>query len=151
MLNINLSKYRIEIKFDKHPLAIEKNTYSTKIVNSYIVYDLDAWPINPTDNFRFKNCLFGAATKVKNSDKEKYACNGYGITFDSAGSWSFVNEFARNVIIIVVDSNSSFHSHNCKNNFLILGEVPTYGINGSFGLPEKSLVLILVKQAQNFT
>ena len=50
------------------------------------VYDLDAWPENPTNNFKFKNCLFGVASLVKNSDKERYVYSGYGITFDSAGS-----------------------------------------------------------------
>ena len=45
---------------------------------------------------------------------------------------------------------SSSHSDNRNNNFLILGEGPTYGINGSFGPPKKSLVLILLKQTQNF-
>ena len=44
------------IKFDKHPLAVEQNNYLTKIVNVYIVYDLDAWPRNPKNNFKFKNC-----------------------------------------------------------------------------------------------
>ena len=34
---------------------------------------------------------------VKNSNKEKYAYGGYGVTFDSVGSWSFDNHFARNV------------------------------------------------------
>ena len=55
--------------------------------------------------------------------------NGYGITFDSGGSWSFENSTARNVIIFGVDSSSSSHVDNCKNNFLILGLGPTYGIN----------------------
>ena len=64
-----------------------------KIVNDYIAYDLDAWPRCHTNNFKFKNCLFGATNKVKNSDKEKYIYSGYGITFDSAGSWSFDNDF----------------------------------------------------------
>ena len=32
----------------------------------------------------------------------------------------------------------------------MLGEGDTFGINGSFVAPEKSLVLILVKQTQNF-
>ena len=45
--------------------------------------------------------------------------NGYGITFDSGGSWSFENSTARNVIIFGVDSSSSSHVDNCKNNFLI--------------------------------
>ena len=53
------------IKFDKDPLAIEQNNYLTKIVNIYLVYDLDAWPRNPTSNFKFKNCLFGATNVVK--------------------------------------------------------------------------------------
>ena len=48
----------------------------TKTVNFYIVYDLDDWPGNPTNNFKFKNCLFGATSAVKNSDKEKYVCSG---------------------------------------------------------------------------
>ena len=33
----------------------------------------------------------------------------------------------------------------------MLGEVLTYGIDGSFGSPEKSLELILVKETQNST
>ena len=55
---IKLSWYWIGIKFDKDPLAVEQNNYLTQIVNVYIVYDLDAWPRNPTNNFKFKNFLF---------------------------------------------------------------------------------------------
>ena len=55
-----------------------------KIVNVYIVYDLDAWPRNHTNNFKFKNCLFGATSVVKNKDKEKYVYRGYRIIFDKA-------------------------------------------------------------------
>ena len=65
----------------------------TKIVNVYIVYDIDVWPRNPTSSFKLKNCLFGATNIVKNSDKKKYVYSGYGITFDSAGSWSFGIDF----------------------------------------------------------
>ena len=46
--------------------------YLTKIVNVYIAYDFDAWPKHPTNNFDFKNCLFGTVYTVKNIDKEKY-------------------------------------------------------------------------------
>ena len=126
------------IKLDIDPLAVEQNNYLSKIVNVCIVYDLDGWPRNSTNKFKFKNCLLGATNKVKNSDKENYVYSGYGITFDSAGSWSFDNDFARNVIIFVVDNSSSSHSDNRKNNFLTLGENPTYGINESFGSPEKN-------------
>ena len=73
------------IKFDKDPLAVEQNTYITKIGNVYIVYELDARPRNPTNNFKFKNCLFGATNIVKNSDKKKHVYSGYRIKFDSTG------------------------------------------------------------------
>ena len=99
---------------------------------------------------KFKNCLFGATNKVKNSDKEKYVYGEYRIAFDSEISWRFVYEFARNVVIFAVDNNSRSHSDNRKNNFFILGEVIICGINGRFGLQKKGLVLILLKQAQNF-
>ena len=95
----------------------------------YIVNDLDASPRNPANNFKFKSCLFGATNIVKNSDKEKYVYSGYGIKFDSASSWSFDNDFARNVIIFDVDNSWSILSDNRKNNFLILGKGPTYCIN----------------------
>ena len=128
--SMKLSEYRTGIKFDKDPVAAEQNNYLTKIENVYIVYDLDACPRNPTNSFKFNSCLFGATNIVKNIDKEKYIYSGYGITFDSAGSWSFCND-----LIIV---------HH------LLGEGPTYGINGSSDHQKKSLVLILVKQTQNF-
>ena len=47
------------IKFDKDPLAVEQNKYIYKIINAYIVCDLDVCPINATNNFKFKHCLFG--------------------------------------------------------------------------------------------
>ena len=59
---IKRSGYKVGIKFDKDPLAIEQNNYGKKIVNVYIVYDLNAQPRNPTNNFEFKNCLLGATS-----------------------------------------------------------------------------------------
>ena len=57
LLSIILSGYRMGIKFDKDPLAIEKKQLSTEIVNVYIVYYLDAWPSNLTNTYRSINCL----------------------------------------------------------------------------------------------
>ena len=132
------------IKFDKDSLAVEQNNYLSKIVNLYIVYDLDAWPRNLTNNFKFINCLFGATTAVKSSDKENYMYSCYGITFDSAGSWSFDIDTVKNVIIFGVDNSSSCHADNRKINVLVLGECP------ALVHQRKSLVFILVKQTQNF-
>ena len=60
-----------------------------------------------------------------------------GITFDSARSWSFGNEFVRNVVTCGDDNSSPSHVDNRKNNYLLLQEGPTYGINGKFGSAEK--------------
>ena len=43
---MKLSGYKFRIKLDKDPLAVKQNSYATKIVNAYIVYDLDTWPNN---------------------------------------------------------------------------------------------------------
>ena len=39
--NIKLFQCKIEIQFNNTPLIREENNYATKIVNAYIVYDLD--------------------------------------------------------------------------------------------------------------
>ena len=67
---------------------------------------------DPTSNFKFKNCSIGAASIVKSSDKEKYVSSGYGITFDLAGSCSFDEGTARNVIVFGVDNSSLSHADN---------------------------------------
>ena len=90
MNSLKPSGYRIGIKFDKYCLAVKQNNYLTKIVSVYIVYVFDAWSRNSGNMFKFKNCLFGTTNMLKNSDREKYVYSGSRITFDSAGSWSFV-------------------------------------------------------------
>ena len=107
-----------------------------KIVNVYFVCDLDASSRNPTNNFKFKNCLLGANSVVKYSDKEKYVYSGYRITFDSEGFWSFDNEFAGNVI--------TFGTDNRKNNFVGLSEGPME-LMEALVHRRKRLALILVK------
>ena len=65
--------------------------------------------------------------------------SGCGMRFGGAGSWSFDNDTARNVLIFGVDNRSSSYVENRKNNFLVLGEGPTFRINGSFVSPEKNV------------
>ena len=76
--------------------------------------------------------------------------SGYGISFDGKGEWNFDNDYARYFIIFGVDNSSSCHADNLKNNFFVLSEGDTFGINGNFCTPEKKLVLILLKLTQNF-
>ena len=51
---MKLSGHRMRTKFDKDPLAVEQNNYLAKIINVYIVYDLDTWPKDPTNNFNLR-------------------------------------------------------------------------------------------------
>ena len=82
-----------------------------------------------------KHCLFGATNIAKSIDRDKWVYRGYGIAFDEKGQLDFGNDSARN-IIFGVDNSSSCHTDNSKNEFLVLGEGDTFGINGSFGVPE---------------
>ena len=90
--------------------------------------------------------------------KIKYVYSDHGIAFGS-GSWSFGNDFARNVVIFGVNNSSSshiiVHTDNhinfLKYNFYkVLDEGLTNDTYGSAGVVEKKLVSILVKQKQNF-
>ena len=83
--------------------------------------------------------MFGATHIVKISIKEKYVYRGYRITFDRAGSWSFDNDSVRNFIVFGIDNSVSSHADNRKNNVLVLGKGPIFGINGSFISPKKNL------------
>ena len=52
--------------------------------------------------------------------------------------------------IFGVDNISSLNADNHKNNFLVLGECPTYGINGSFGSPDKKFSINFTKANTKF-
>ena len=72
-----ISRYGILIKFDNSALVVEENNYVSKIVNAYIIYDLDDWPKIPLNKFTLNNCLFGPTNIVKNNVKEKFVYSNY--------------------------------------------------------------------------
>ena len=71
--------------------------------------------------------------------------SGYEITFDSGGSSSFGNGTVRNIIILVLIVVHHHMLKIAKNNFLIIGLGPTYGINGKFGSAEKKCSINFTK------
>ena len=94
--------------------------------------------------------MFDANIIVKSCDKENWVYSGYGIPFDGKSTWSFGNDYAKNVVIFGVDNSSSSDADNRKNNFLLLGEGPIYGINKSFGSPEKKFSINFSKAKTKF-
>ena len=71
----NLANGRVILKFNNSCL-VEKSSsslYNSVISNLYIVYDLNNWPRNTTNNFTLKNCLFGTVKLIRNADKIIFA------------------------------------------------------------------------------
>ena len=77
------------------------------------------------------------------------AYGGYVITFDGESSVNFGTDCARNVVIFVVDNSTSSHAENCRNEFLVIVEGLTYGIDGSFCSPDKKFSINLSKARIN--
>ena len=66
------------------------------------------------------------------------------------GSWRFGDDFARNVVIFGVDNSSSSHTDNRKNNFLVLSEGQTQGINDNTSETEKIFSINFSKENTKF-
>ena len=82
--------------------------------------------------------MFGAVKLTKNSDIDKYQYSGYGIVFDSKGTFSHpTGSFGQNAIIFGADMNSSTHTTNRANNSLVLGKDFIQGINNTTIYAEK--------------
>ena len=78
---------RIKLGFSTDLLKQDKFTYNDgPIVNIYINYRLST--IINDSGVTLENCLFGAVKLTKNSDIDKYKYSGYGIGFDSRGTFS---------------------------------------------------------------
>ena len=121
---------RIKVRFNGDLLRQNQVTYNHgPVVNIYIVYETT--PDTNTSNIALENCLFGAVKLTKNADVDKYKYSGYGIGFDSRGSFSYPSGGdGRNVIIFGADMSSSVH-------VLVLGKAFIQGINGTTIYAEK--------------
>ena len=111
----NLANDRVRLKFSNlvQKLFRAKNSsslYSNLILKLHLVYELNNWPRNASNNFTLKNCVFGTVKLIRNATKGKFICKVQGKTFDGAGAWSFSNYFARNIVTFGVDNTSSSHT-----------------------------------------
>ena len=136
--------YKMGTQFNNTALVIKK-AITWKNWNVSILYYKDNWPRNSLNNFVLKNWSFGVTNIVKTDDISKYVYSGYGITFRTAGSWSFDNDFAGNAVIFVAENISSSSTDNCQNNFLMLSEEPPNDINGCAGNAEKKVRINISK------
>ena len=120
--NLIFNNAGIEVKFNGDFLKQNKVTYNHgAIVNIYIVYRLI--PDTKDSNITLENCLFGVVKLRKNADIDKYKYSGYGIGFDSRGSFKHPSGvYDRNAIIFGVDMSSSAHANDKTRSILVLGK-----------------------------
>ena len=128
---------RIKVKLNGDFLKQDKATYNHgSIVNIYVVYRLT--PTTKDSGVTLQNCLFGAVKLTKNPDIDKYKYSGYGIRYDSRGSFSHPRGgYGRNVTIFGAALSSFSHANNKIRNILVLGKDFIQGIDGTTIYAEK--------------
>ena len=100
------------------------------LLNLFIVYELDSWPLDSNFAFALDGCLFGGVKLTKNADPDKHSYSGYGNGLDTSVYHSLLDgSVGKNVIIFGVDMNSSVHIDNKGKDILILGKGTTQGLN----------------------
>ena len=87
--SLNYLGTKIRVKFSGSCLKQDKITYTHgKIVNIYIVYEINKKDNTIISDPTLENCLFGAVTLTKNVNIDRYGYSGYGIGFDRKGIFS---------------------------------------------------------------
>ena len=113
---------RTKVSFYGSVLKQNEIAFYGPIVNIYIVYRLDSKTNN--SNIVLENSLVGAM-EIKNTsnlDPDKYKYSGYGIGFDSKGSYTHPDGgYGKNVIIFGADMSNSKHANNKTKYVLVLG------------------------------
>ena len=135
-----------EYIFDRACLKQDKVTFNHgKIVNIYIVYEIIRIANingNRNNNLTVQNALFGAVGLTRNADVNKYKYSRYATAFDRTSSSSLPGGGdGQNVIIFVVDMNSSIHVDNKGKYILIIGKRPTQRL-GEHSLTSEKMYLI---------
>ena len=143
---------KIWVKFDRSCLKQEKVTLAHKqMVNIYIVFVINLWPLNVGKDFLLANSLFGAINLTTNPDPDKYKHSGYGTGFDARGSFSLNSGgFGKSLVIFGADMGSSAHIDNKKKAILILGKGPADGLDNTALTAEKEYLINFTEQQKKF-
>ena len=125
----------------------DKITYTHgKIVNIYIVYEINEKDSMTNSDAILENCLFGAVTLIKNVNIDKYRYFDYGIGSDRRSSFSFSGGGFQNILIFGVDVSFSTHIDNKKKDILVLGQGPTQRLEHTLTAEKMYLINFTVKK-----
>ena len=139
-LTPTLKYYNGKIELNSRSSLLKQNSITYKhgpIVNIYITYKISS--IDNNSSIVLINCLFGAAQiNTKSIDTERHMYSGYGICFNSTGSYTHPDgSIGRNAVIIGADMAESKHNTNKTENILILGRGFVQKLNNKTIYPEK--------------
>ena len=102
-------------------------------------------------DFTVSNGLFGSVKLTKNTNTSHYGYKGYGIAFDSGGSFTSGNiTNGKNVIIFGVNTQNSIHSTNKTQNIYFMGKDFIQGINNTTIFAEKIYKTNFTKHSKKF-
>ena len=99
---------------EKNLMVIKVSFTHKKILNIYIVDEINLRPYRYDDYPTLGNSLFGAVKLTKNTDIDQCKYSDYGIGFDTCKNVSLSDGsgFGKNVIIFVADMSSYVHVDN---------------------------------------
>ena len=106
--SFNCINTKIVINFDGRSWKQNKVTFTNKkLLNIYIVYEINLWQYTQAADFTLGSSLFGVVKLKNNADPDIYCYSGYGIEFDACGRFSLSDGswFGKNVI--------TFNTHPC--------------------------------------
>ena len=114
-LNLQWNKYGIKSRLERSPLKKEDTTPLTpnNTVNLCIIYELDLWPSDLSNEFTLDGCLFGCFELKKNYGPDKCSYSGYGIGFNPHGFHYLPDgSVGKSVITFGVDMSSFMYIDN---------------------------------------
>ena len=87
---------KIRVKFDCHCLKQNKVPFThKKVLNIYIVYEINLLPFKRSVDFTLGNSLFGVLKLTENADLGKYKYYGYGIGFNAREKYQIVADLVK--------------------------------------------------------
>ena len=104
----------------------DKATFTPKkVVNLFVVSELDRWSRDVDTKFALGNYLIGIVKITKKDNPDKYGYSGFGIGFDACSQFSLsIGAWGKNVIVFCMDNSFSVFPENRKRDILVFGEGP---------------------------
>ena len=153
LLPIAQDKGRMNVEFNDNYLVQNKalQPNNNKVVNIYVVYELDVISSTRNIDYTIQNALFGAIRIGKNDGSSKNKYKGYDICFDEGVEFSIGNIVdSKNVIVFGVDESSVNHANNKANNIYVMGKYFVQGINDTTLYAEKLYKINFIAQGRKF-